>query len=490
MPAGNSQSQLKRVAVIGYGMVGMTVVEFLDRTKFDVHVYDLENSYSKPKFFPDPEGPNSLRHSQSMPVGSPGNAWFWGSAVTNALHEIKHWPTSFITKIPRYSKQLRKLGFPKIKLEILNQEMNQLKVRYAKTDKFLAKVGKKRDMNSFSRHRALVRVIEVEGNRVNIQSVSEDDLLLKESFDIVIVCCGSINSFNLLKGSQLVPNSEVVHFFDHPTFTFGNIRTLKSKWVRNRMRNKFITHGRRPGAFVLRVDPTMSATVRIRPIIRSKKFRLKDSGIRASYFKVLNKIHSYLSLCVCRDFSVAVTLDFHSGQLVAMFDSEGYVKSLNYVQLFKFEEALVRLIEDKIKESIGEFEKSWTAKLESLHEGPSAHYAGFCTNTAGPEGISVVDDFRLIKNKQIFVPGATAFPHTVYGHPTYLSLLSAVHVAEQINNEWRIQSISKRFSLWKGILKSVRQSLCLRPKPIFRYKLKRIFNSRWARIFNVYAPFC
>jgi hypothetical protein len=82
----------KRVAVIGYGILGLTAVEFLDRHNFEIHIFDLDGHETSPAFFPEPIGPKSLMHPMSSPIGSPGNLDQWGAQMAGLVTSLKKSP--------------------------------------------------------------------------------------------------------------------------------------------------------------------------------------------------------------------------------------------------------------------------------------------------------------------------------------------------------------------------------------------------------------
>jgi hypothetical protein len=424
----------KKVAVIGYGILGLTAVEFLDRQSFEVHIFDLDNDKDDSKFFLEPPGPKSLMHPMSSPVGSPGNLYRWGKAITNCIQNELPWSRDFIYKVPELSRKLVEYGFPQIDLQVHDSSKTNLKIKYANMNKFSRKIDSSNHHADVIRHYALVSNLDVENGFVQVKSQSEEGFTEESEFDLAIICAGPINSFNLVSKSGLIPNIESAAYLDHPTIWLGKIRTKKLIWIHSRLQNTRVVFGAKPGAIVISTDKDSTITIRVRPDSARHLFRKRFTLIARILWHFKKKLLASSGLLFSRNFSVAISFDLSDAAIRSVLSKKGEISELCYSNFGpKVDSLLLKVIDDVIGENFGAFEKTWENEMSAFEETPAAHYAGFLGLLKDDKNESILEGFRLHKVPQISLPGSVSFPGQVIGHPTYLALLSVLYEVERIN---------------------------------------------------------
>ena len=424
----------KKVAVIGYGILGLTAVEFLDRKNFEVHIFDLDFGKNGSKFFREPAGPKSLMHPMSSPVGSPGNLYLWGRAVTNCIQNEFPWSRDFMDKVPELSRKLVNYGFPQMDLQVHDSSRTNLKINYANMNKFSQRIDSSNHHVDVIRHYALVSNLGFKNGFVQVNCQSEEGFIEESEFDFVIVCAGSMNSFNLVSKSGLIPNIESAVYLDHPTIWLGKIRTKKLVWIHSRLQNKRVVFGAKPGAIVISTEKDSAVTIRVRPDSVRRLSRKHFTLIARILRRLKKKLLTSSGLFFSRNFSVAISFDLNDAAIRSILSKKGEISELCYSDFGpKVDSQLLKVIEDVIGENFGAFEKTWESELSVFEETPAAHYAGFLGLLKDDKNENILDGFRLHKVPQISLPGSVSFPGPVIGHPTYLALLSVLYEVERIN---------------------------------------------------------
>ena len=427
-----------RVAIVGYGILGMVAADFLDDQRIEIHIFDLVQSQEGCDYFPEPVGPRSLHHPRSSPIGSPGNRDFWGKAVTNYIDSESLWPGEFICNLPRYSRVLSKYGFPKLSLQKHDNTKGYLKVSYANIKKFKKSIRSKQFSSRIVRHYSLVHSLVQSDDSILVLTQEEGKRAQGESFDYVIVCAGPLNSFNLINKSRLIPDVKSTEFRDHPNILLGGVKTWKPVLIKRRFRNKAITYGSKPGAIVFTLNNEILITLRIRPELASTNFPSKTSLVKKS---VLYTKSAYLKLCwvlgffYCDTFTVTVAFDFTKPEILGIVDDSGEISQFTYSGFGpKVDSLLTQKLDDVIKQNFGEFERTWGIRSSVFEEIPAAHCSGFLGLFTNSQGESVLDGFRLRNFPRISIPGSVSFPSSVVGHPTYMALSTVLFEVERIKS--------------------------------------------------------
>jgi hypothetical protein len=427
-----------KVAIVGYGILGNVAAYLLKKDKIEVHVFDEVMDLDSPKFFSDPNGPNSLVWKTSRPKGSPGNAIFWGGAITNAITNRCLWPNEFIETLPAHATQLRRLGFPKLHLQIFSQSLDRLKIRYYNKNLFFKRIDQNTHNKKIMRHFAFVETIYSDGNKIALEFRTSDKSYSKMNFDRVIVCAGSIGTFNLLNKSNLIRKINEFDYFDHPTWQFGEIKLTKSVSINKFFPNKNIVFGKRPNAIVVKLNLSDFVTIRIKPIFKKSKIYSSNIPPVVIIYKFLNRCINYIRTRTSKEFSISISLDIASNYLRATTNIMGEISHVDYGdQKLLIDNQLIAQVDSELEKIFGEYEKSWTDKIDDANKLPSAHYSGFIKSTYNGVYDCSISNFRLNANHSIYVPGAVSFPGPVLGHPTYLALLSLVYVVDTINTDCR-----------------------------------------------------
>jgi hypothetical protein len=425
-----------RVAIIGHGILGAVAAAQLDSSKIEVHIFDLVGDQADQKYFHEPDGPKSLRHVMSHPKGSPGNLEFWGRAVTSYIVNTEIWPDRFISNLPRYGRILKKYGFPQLKPQEHNYETGYLKIAFAKTAKYRKRVEKQGFGSGFVRHNALVTALIPVGESVRLQSTDEQGEIREHSFDQVILCAGSLNSFNLISRSRLIPAVDCIDYQDHPTIWLGEIVTTRWVLLKNSFQNKVVTYGSKAGAVVTRLSDDCLITVRVRPLIENTPDDASILFSKSVSVSFLKRALSKMGLTFCNRFSVAVSFDFSGGRMQAIISDSGEVSQFTYSSSGpRVDGELFDKVEQLIGDEFGAFKATWTREHQTFVETAAAHYSSFLGNLKNAHNDSVMDGFRMREYSRISIPGSVSFPSAVVGHPTYLALKSVLFEVERINND-------------------------------------------------------
>lgn len=370
----------------------------------------------------------------SSPIGCPGNLYQWGRTITNCIEDECYWSRDFINKIPVYSRKLVKYGFPNMQLQIHATSKTYLKINHANMNKFAKKINASQQYAHVIRHHSLVSHVAFKNGFVQVEFQGKDGLTEKSEFDFAIVCAGPINSFNLISRSGLISKIESAEYLDHPTLWLGEIRTKKLLWIHNRLQNRKIVFGAKPGAIVISPEKDFAITIRVRPDsgrgFSKEPFSLRERIMRVFQTKVLSRLGLFYS----KNFSIAISFDFSDAAIRGVLSENGEIADLCYSNFGpRGDSQLLNLVDDVIRENFGAFEKTWGNEASVFEESPAAHYAGFLGLLRNDDNESILDGFRLKSVPQISLPGSVSFPGPVIGHPTYLALLSVLHEVERIN---------------------------------------------------------
>jgi hypothetical protein len=374
-------------------------------------------------------------HPMSSPIGSPGNLYLWGRAVTNCIENEFHWPRDFIDKVPELSHKLVDYGFPQMHLQVHDSSKTYLKINYANMNKFRTRIDSSKHYVNIIRHYALVNNLALKNGFVQVNFQSKEGFIEESEFDFAIICAGPINSFNLVSKSGLIPKIESANYLDHPTIWLGKIRTKRLVWIHSRLQNRRIVFGAKPGAIVISTETDSAVTIRVRPDsarrLSRKHFTLFERILR----HLMRKLLAGVGLFLCRNFSVAISFDLSDAAIRSVLSKNGEIYELCYSKFGpKVYSPLLKVIDDVLGENFGEFERTWDNEMSVFEETPAAHYSGFLGLLKDDKNESILDGFRLNKVPQISVPGSVSFPGTVIGHPTYLGLLSLLYEVERINS--------------------------------------------------------
>jgi hypothetical protein len=403
-----------RVAIVGYGILGMVAADFLDDQRIEIHIFDLVQGQEGCGYFPEPAGPRSLHHPKSSPVGSPGNRDFWGRAVTNYIDSESLWPSEFISNLPRYNRVMSKYGFPKLILQKHENTKGYLKVSYADFQKFKKRIRSKKFSSRIVRHYALVHSLVHSDDSISVITQEEGKRAQGESFDYVLVCAGPLNSFNLINKSRLIPEVKSTEFRDHPNIVLGGIKTGKSVLIKRRFRNKAITYG----------PETLSTKFASKRLITEKSI----SFIRRVFSK-------FFGFFYCDTFTVTAAFDFTKPDIFGIVSNTGEISQFTYSAYGpKVDSLLIQKVDEAIKENFGDFERTWGINSSLFEEIAAAHCSGFLGLFRDSRGEGVLDGFRLRNFSRISIPGSVSFPSSVVGHPTYLALCTVLFEVEGIKS--------------------------------------------------------
>jgi hypothetical protein len=434
---GFQENSKKKVAIVGFGILGAVATYFLDKNKFQIHLFDLDNDLRQPDFFPDPKGPSSLHQSRSIPKGSPGNAAFWSYAVTNCIVDRSKWSSKFLQAVPHLSEQLKEIGFPKMKLQVHDQQ-TFLKISYVNSQKLNNVFQSARKDTRVKRHFNLVQNIAHTKQGIKISYRDSKNHLQNNDFDMAIVCAGPICTFNLLNASNILPESQTISYFDHPTFWLGTISLKSKKWIHRRFRNRVVTSGKRPGALVISTEQGYVITLRIRPLNRDLPRNFEDKKIRKFLWRAANsldfRVLRKFGLYFCKSFSIAASLDFQKAFLRADLNESGNIESFDYKSDFNhIDLATLQLIDQKLLENFGMFQKSWDNNKRDFRGTPAAHFTGFLAEFDKLHLWTSTDSGNHRDFPKILVTGGVMFPESVIGHPTYMALLTLLYEINKMN---------------------------------------------------------
>lgn len=431
-----------RIAIVGYGILGMVAADLLHEEGFEVHIFDLDSQAAGHEYFPEPTGPHSLSHPLSSPKGSPGNLEYWGRAISSFIPRTSEWPIGFISNLSRYGSVLRRYGFPKLKLQTLEKYVAFLKVSFSNIEVFKKTITRIAKDSKVIRHNSLVYSLAQKGdNKISLTTLGSGDDFEEFLFDRIVVCAGPVRSFNLISSSGLIPTSSYVEMLDHPTFWLGDVTTLKPVLIKSRLRNRAITFGSKPGAIVTTLENGNLLTIRIRPKIKSKR-KIKAKTVFDSFsFFFKSEVLAKFGFFYCDEFSIAVSFDCISQEIVAILSDIGEVAHFAFTPSnLNVDAEILKKVESVILENLGIFNKNWK-RSSGYSETAAAHYAGLLGRFKDSEGNAVMEGFHIRKYPEISVPGSVSFPDIVVGHPTYLALCSVVFEVERIKSHFKSSKI-------------------------------------------------
>ena len=426
----------QKIAVIGYGILGIIAAEAIDKDLYEVHIFDLEQDLASPQYFKDPEGHKGLTHNFSMPIGSPGNQYHWGLGLTNVICSTSSWPQHFLDNIPKLANTAKKFGFPKISLQI-HAKTTLLKIKYADRSRLL-NIKKKQSLDSrIKRHFCLVERIEQKSELILVTTKNSDGTDTHFNFNYIYIAAGPIKSFELLHNSDLIPKKTSVSYFDHPTLFLGHFELSKIYLFNKYFRNKDIIFGKTPTAHLLDTDKNFRITIRVIPIhINSNRFSNRFYELISRFRNVL---YGFFGSYLFKKFAVTVSFDFLNENLKAIIGSN--IDSLH------FEDSEPRLssnnlmrVEHFISEKFGTCKMSWTSSETNFPFSPAAHFSGFLK-----ENIDYSDsgEFNLKNYPNIKICSSAIFPESVPGHPTYLAVLLTLYLTDLINKKSVIHTINR-----------------------------------------------
>lgn len=212
----------------------------------------------------------------------------------------------------------------------------------------------------------------------------------------------------------------------------------RRKWIHVRFRNRVVTSGKRPGALVISTEQGYAITLRIRPLNRDLPKKYENRKIRKVLWRAKNsfdfRVLRKCGLYFCRTFSVAASLDFQKAFLRADLNESGSIGTLSYKNDFNLIDlATLKLIDEKLKENFGQFQKSWDINKRDFRGTPAAHFTGFLAEFDKLNLWTSTDSCIDSDFPKILVPGGVMFPESVIGHPTYMALLTLLYEINQIN---------------------------------------------------------
>jgi hypothetical protein len=279
----------------------------------------------------------------------------------------------------------------------------------------------------------LINHISRTDGKFKLEPMGQEQITRSLLFDNVVVCAGSIESFNLLNRSELIPRVPTLSYFDHPTLELGSISTRKKILVKKVFRNERVFFGRRPGATLINTNSGYRLTIRARPVLIRSNSSIGENNERD--FALLKRVIKHFTPIFCDELRISITFDFEIDQLIATNSLNGDIVSFRYrnnsipitADTFSFLDSL-------IYENFGEFKKSWNS-FGALRESAAAHEMGFLGNlkSGGSGEHAVIENFALKDNPAILVPGAISFPESVPGHPTYLALLTVSYAVTKLS---------------------------------------------------------
>ena len=175
-------------------------------------------------------------------------------------------------------------------------------------------------------------------------------------------------------------------------------------------------------------------TIRIRPKIFSNIISLSASSKELWLKKMWLLTLDRLGLIFCKKFSVAVSLDYKSHEILASLSESGMVQEFMYASSTpQLSLEVMKQAESTIFKAFGNFQKNWE-RDSIFEETAAAHYASLLGMLADSTNSSVLEDFHLRQFPRISVPGSVSFPEAVVGHPTYLALCTVIFEVERIKS--------------------------------------------------------
>jgi hypothetical protein len=284
----------------------------------------------------------------------------------------------------------------------------------------------------------------LENQKYRVEYRDEHNEVKNIEIDVLLVCAGPIGTQELLGKSEITKGLPE-YIFDHPSFKFGTLRFNRRKlarrglfgWNRLSFLNDKICYT------YLDKEKRILWTLRLFPRdimglsqqLKSLKFQIKKFQVGILFHEVMLFFASLASgRILFSRIDIEVAIDFlerTDGLRTASYSEENRIEFLEY----PFNEVV-------IPEKVHEYCRNLVARLkfgspdniEFCHEGRVAIHL----ISSSSHHMSTIEkpqdeqlDFTEI-SPNLYVAGASIFPESVPGHPTFLGAVTAVYAVQKI----------------------------------------------------------
>jgi len=440
-----------RVLVIGCGIIGQVALHSLAANNklknFEIAVLDR---------FPDSRRFMTLRDLDGSPAtwmpgtrisGFPGGNLNWGKNSSLVILENKgNWDNLFLEDIQKIADNLSKIGFPSLKLKCLSSDLVEDSYPVHENANFSSlrfleqmELSEINLLNGYA-----TKVTRLENQKYRVEYRDEHNEVKNIEIDVLLVCAGPIGTQELLGKSEITKGLPE-YIFDHPSFKFGTLRFNRRKlarrglfgWNRLSFLNDKICYT------YLDKEKRILWTLRLFPrdIMglsqqwKSLKFQIKKFQVGILFHEVMLFFASLASgRILFSKIDIEVAIDFlerTDGLRTASYSEENRIEFLEY----PFNEVV---IPDKIHEYcrnlVARLKFGSPDNIEFCHEGRVAIHL----ISSSSHHMSTIEkpqdeqlDFTEI-SPNLYVAGASIFPESVPGHPTFLGAVTAVYAVQKI----------------------------------------------------------
>ena len=438
-----------RILIVGCGIVGQAVVSELSlEGGLEIIVLDNFTETSDVHTLRDIDGKPAAWTPRTRISGFPGGNLNWGRNSSLAiLNEPECWDLDFINQIQRIARKLHSLGFPRLKFKKISMEGIE--------DSFLVHENKPTGVNILLRNlRSKSNVKLLNGFGVSLSPLpnGKNQVAYRDTknltnyleCDFTIICAGTIGNQELLEKSNFIETFPK-YIFDHPSFRLATLNFNRIKLGRTGLfgwsRIQFLNN--KHCFTYLDKNQNILWTLRLFPkdvtslsgLLHSLQGSLRAGKLgsfsRELFFASLSLVSGRI---LYSGIDIEASLDFlnRSDALrVASYSSTERIEYIEYtigkIQIpaginSYIHKILLRLRINKFDKF--EFLQSNFISIDDLssssHHMSSIHFPTK-TNLAFTE-----------IHENIYVAGASAFPRSVPGHPTFLSAITGIYAAERI----------------------------------------------------------
>ena len=441
-----------KVLIIGCGIVGQAALNSLNTSNienfFEISVLDI---------FPNSKFISTLRDLDGSPAawipgtrisGFPGGNLNWGrNSSLVIVNDLDLWDTNFIEHVPRIARKLIQLGFPPLKFK-------QLSLKNF-TDSFIVHENRPTSMTDWMKILKFNDSLEIlNGTALRIRRLGNSRLEIKfrdtdnsEDFmevDFVLICAGSIGTQELLANSEIF-QALPTHILDHASFKMGEMLLEKVALGKKGLFgwNRFDVLNDKLCFTYLDRNKHYLWTVRLFPkevLGLSDLARLLSKRFKSNEYKTLTQefflgLASFISGRILHaGIDIEITLDFlnrEDGLMVAAYSDSNRIEFLEYpFQKIDIPEGVFQYINEIFEKyklgRTGEIKYLQTKEILVDELTSSSHHMSTVINSS-----EMNLEFTEV-SRNVHVAGASIFPGTVPGHPTFLGAVTALFAVEKI----------------------------------------------------------
>jgi len=441
-----------RIMVIGCGIIGGAALDSLTANNankdYEICVLDIFPKSMDIKTMRDLDGTPAVWIPRTRISGFPGGNLNWGRNSSLVIFDDPDtWDSNFIEQIQSISENLVQLGFPRLKLKRLSPENIE--------DSFVVRENRKVNTSDLRKalnsHNALeiingyaLKIRRLGSERFQVEFKDPEGTRNFTEVDFILICAGPIGTQELLANSEIIGETPS-YILDHPSFKLGTIcydKVILARkglfgWNRfDRLNDKFcftFFDSEKQYLWTMRLFP--------RGVIGlSKIFRLLPKRLKANQYGTFTRelFHGIVSLISGRilisGIDLELTLDFlnrEDGLMAASYSNSTRIEYLGYpFEKIDIPDGIYTYANKILtKYKFGPPERIRFAKGNEIPVGEITSSSHHMSTVMRPLDMRL--DFTEV-SQNIHAAGASIFPRTVPGHPTFLGAVTALYAVEKI----------------------------------------------------------